>query len=246
MKRRNLLLCLALSLALLLSAACARAAEIRPLPVDPAEIDLNNGEFCLTVKDGDKAEREGWFTAELFVEEHFDAEQIKALAPGDTVVVDGRTWTVKEVVIHGDEDDGDEDYVEEEAEDAEAYAHADEEAGGAGNYLSYEIYTEEEFFGYIAFWPMGGIYTSVVNDWTPLIPVGEVKVTLPLADGFRYVTYEGGEETDPAGAEEFLRKIAEDGDRFIAYNTDCVFENGMLTQVTHSDYPGGPDGDYGD
>ena len=101
MKRTHLLAALALALLLAFAvAACALAADVVPLPVDPAAMDTDNGTFRVTVSDIDKIETDGWFTLNLYVEEPFDAEQIAALVPGDTVTVNGLIWTVSELVPH--------------------------------------------------------------------------------------------------------------------------------------------------
>ena len=96
MKHTRLYTAAVLALALVLFSACAYAAEILPLPVNHTGTDLANGAFRLTVKDADRIDS-GWFTAELFLQERYDGEQIRALSPGDTVVMNGKTWTVKEL-----------------------------------------------------------------------------------------------------------------------------------------------------
>ena len=214
--KRNLL-CTALLVLLLtvLFAACACAADIRPLEINPDEVDLSNGVFCLNVKDEEKIYDESFFTAELFLEDRYDAEQIKALAPGDTAEMNGVIWTVDEVVIHESE------YPEEHA--------------------VYEIIPVEEYYGYLVFSPAeDGTYIAVIDDWVPVTPVGEVRVSLPLPDRFTYIRISGGEEEDPVGADGFLEDLYMFGG-FIAYNTSCVMENGTLVNVIHSSYPWGPE-----
>ena len=91
-------------LCVLLAAACASAAEI--LPMDLPAPDLNNGEYCVLISDEDQIEDSGYFTAELFLEDRYDGDQIRALAKGDTVWMNGCRWTVDEIVLH--RTDGDE------------------------------------------------------------------------------------------------------------------------------------------
>ena len=204
------LLCL---LAMLLFTACACAADIRPLPVDETRASLDNGSFRLTVRDLDRIEDGGYFTAALFVTDLYDGAQILALAPGDTVLAGGETCTVQEIVLHKDEESG------------EVYAR--------------EVYSVEDTGSYLVFSPLeDGTFYAVIDDWVPVTPVGEVKVMLPLPDKFTYVSISAGMESEPAGADAFLDDLSRS---FIAYNTDCVVENGMLTQVTHSSYPWGPE-----
>ena len=196
----------------------AFAADIVPLNPDP-ETDLNNGTFCIGLRDLDKIEEEGFFTADLYVEERYDAEQIKALAPGDTVRMNGSVWTVEKMVIHEDQEGGPE---------------------------ARELYPVEEFWGYIAFWPQeDGTYLGVMNDWCPVIPVGEAKITLPLPDRFAFYTYSAGEKTPPEDFQAMLDYLETFGNDFTPYNTTGVFEEGALTEIVHSSYPEGPE-EYGD
>lgn len=207
-----LLLLLALSLA-----ACAGAAEIRPVETDRLDIDLNNGTFCLTVKDADRIASGGWFTASLYLEDRYETAQIQALAPGDTVLVNGKAWTVQEVVHH------------------------EEDSSGLG--ASLEIYTEEENDGYIVFSPSGGGYCiCITDDWSPVSPLADVRVMLPLPDRFEYVYGEDGS----GDMDLLIDHLEQYGGSFVAYNTSCVFEDGQLIRITHSDYPMGPAGETAD
>ncbi len=78
--------------------------DVVPLAVDPEKLDLNNGSYCIGFRNPDKIREEGFLTVDLYVEEHFDAKQIRSLSPGDTILVDGSVWTVEEMVIHSDSD----------------------------------------------------------------------------------------------------------------------------------------------
>ena len=199
-------------LAVLLFTACACAADIRPLPVDETRASLDNGSFGLTVRDLDRIEDGGYFTAALFVTDLYDGAQIPALAPGDTVLAGGQTWTVQEIVPHTDD---------------------------SGEACTYEVYPVEDTGSYLVFRPLeDGTFCAVIDDWVPVTPVGEIRVMLPLPDKFTYVSISAGMESEPAGADAFLADLSYG---FIAYNTGCVVENGMLTQVTHSSYPWGPE-----
>lgn len=213
MKRILSAAALILLLTLCLS-ACASAAEIRPLEAAHQPVDLNNGRFCLAVKDVGRIDDGGYFTASLYLEDHYGAAQIESMAPGDSVLVNGRVWTVSEVIPH--------------AADAEP-----------GLVDSYEICTEEESDGYIAFLHADdGCYLCVVNDWTPVFHAEDVRIMLPLADQFSYSAADGD---DPVGAEGFLDALREYGDSFLPYNTFCTFRDGMLVSVSHLDYPAGPE-----
>ena len=199
----------------LLFAACASAAEVRPLEIIPEDVDLGNGAFCLTIADEEQIFDENIFTAHLFLEDRYDPDQVKALAPGDIVWMNGKAWTVHEIVVHR--------ILE------------------TGEPTAYEIYPEETYYGYLVFEPgADGTFHAVIDDWIPVTPVGEVTVSLPLPDRFTYVSISSGEENDPTGADDFLQDLYMFGG-FNAYNTDCVFEDGQLMKITHSSYPEGPE-----
>ena len=208
---------LALLLALACT-ACASAAEIRPIPVDHDGVDLSNGKFELTIRNVNRIENGDFFTAVLYLEDRYDGEQIQNLAPGDTVYADDRKWTVKDVVIHKDEETPDDP-------------------------AAYEIYPEEETGSYLAFWPRGdGTYTAVIDDWCPVVLLGSVQVGLPLAEEFEYIRISAGEEQEPEGAQAFIDDLKEySADSFTAYNTTGVFRDGALVQVISSSYPQGPE-----
>ena len=216
MKHPRLMVAVLAALLLIgLAGVCACAAEIRPLETDPSKIDLNNGTFCLTIPDPEHVDAGGYFAAQLFLEDRYDAAQVKALRPGDTAFMNGRAWTVREIVVHESERPGDE--------------------------AVYEVYPEEDYGGYLVFQPSGdGTFLAVIDDWVPVSPAGEVKVMLPLPDRFAYVTISAGEESEPAGMDAFLNALRNFGD-FNAYNTVCTFEEGQLVYVLHSSYPQGPE-----
>ena len=213
----------AVLLVLLLALAvtvCASASEIRPIPVDHDQVDLENGEFCLEIKNADRIEPNGFFIAVLYLEDRYDGDQIRSLAPGDTVYANDEKWTVQEVVVHSDG----------EAPDEPA---------------TYEIYTGEELDGYLAFAPReDGTFVAVINDWNPVVLLGSVQVRLPLPDAFEFITWSAGEENEPKGMDEFVSTLDTFGqESFNAYNTTCVFKDGMLVRVTNYAYPQGPEED---
>ncbi len=210
---KRMLILISILLLALCMAVCAQAVEIRPLEAAHPEIDLANGSFCMGVKDIDRITDGGWFTASLYVEDHYDAAQVEAMVPGDTVLVNGHSWTVHEVVTH--------------------------EADEPGLVDSYEIYTEEENDGYIVFLhDSDGCYVCQVNDWVPVTFAADVRIMLPLPDKFEYYS---GEDTEPRDMDAFLNDLEEYGNTFVPYNTFCRFEDGLLCRVSHSSYPAGPE-----
>ncbi len=214
-RSHNLIIVLLGLLLAVVFTSCAAAAEIRPLEINPDETDLNNGTFCLAISDPDRIDDGGFFTAELFLEDRYDAGQVKSLAPGDTVWINGTAWTVGEVDVH--------------------------ESLRPGEENVYEICPEEEYFGYMAFRPWtDGTFCAVVDDWIPVTAVGEMRVVLPLPEQFTYIAISAGEEEEPRDMNIFLEHLMMFGG-FNAYNTSCVIENGLLTGITHSSYPQGPE-----
>ena len=210
MKQNRILIAILLVLAALVITACASAAEIRPVPLDHDTLDLGNGIYGLFVRGGDRVEKTGFFTAVLYLRDHYDGEQIRNLAPGDTVWANDRKWTVKEVVVHSLA----------EAPDVPT---------------DYEIYTEEDLGEdeYLAFTPSGdGTFIAVTGDWNPVTLAGSVQVKLPLRNDFVY-DWEG----ELQDAEAFIDDLQFFGN---PYNTECEFRNGELIRVTSNAYPYGP------
>ena len=220
MKRNQILTAIQLVLLLTLCfVACACAAEIRPIPVDHDSLDLGNGEFRLSFRSTDRIGNGGYFIAVLYLQDHYDAKQIRTLAPGNKVLINDHSWTVKEIIPHTD-------------------------PASPDTVTAYEICPEEAFDGYMVFESgKDGSFIAVVNDWIPVTSVGFAKVLLPLPDSFRYTPVVSGEEDMPLSAEEFLNSLQADENPFNAYNTSGIFENGNLVSVTHASYPNGPDND---
>ncbi|MBQ6290531.1 MAG: hypothetical protein IJK71_14960 [Clostridia bacterium] len=220
MKRNQILTAILLVLLLTLCfVACACAAEIRPIPVDHDSLDLGNGEFRLSFRSTDRIGNGGYFIAVLYLQDHYDAKQIRTLAPGNKVLINDHSWTVKEIIPHTD-------------------------PASPDTVTAYEICPEEAFDGYMVFESgKDGSFIAVVNDWIPVTSVGFAKVLLPLPDSFRYTPVVSGEEDMPLSAEEFLNSLQADENPFNAYNTSGIFENGNLVSVTHASYPNGPDND---
>ena len=144
-----------LFLALLLTAA-ACAAELTPLPITEDEYATLDGIYHTALKNTDKVKTEGYFTAELFMADRYDSKAVEALAPGDTIRVQGKTLTVTEIVPR------------------------EEEIA-----IALEIRFREDFYEYVLLRPtMYPYYTAVVDDWVPVTKVGTLKVSVPLVDGF--------------------------------------------------------------
>ena len=233
-----------LCLALLLSAAVACAVEIRPLENGPEGIDPGNGRFRLLIPDRDRIGEENGFTASLFTVDRYDAEQIRALSPGDTVWVGGRAMTVEEVIVHPPAAE----YVGGTLRGTLQY-YVFLEAGYPENQDVIEVrFSPEEDVGYLAFLPLpDGSFYCVRDGWSPVSLTGTVWVGFPLPEGFTYtrVVNDMDFDADPPqdeilGAEGFLEDLADEEITFDAYCVSCLFENGTLTEVSRAVFPGSP------
>ena len=214
----------------------AEAKHVGPLELSPESYDLNNGQFWFEAYAEDGVPG-GSFTMDLYLEDRYSIAEVEALKPDDTVEVDGETYTVEAVVIHGwyDSDgDGELDSGTITVRDPEVaqYLYDKYETVISDRELvpeSYEIYTKEEFDGYIAL-SVGtdGYCHPVVNDETFLRPVGTVKVQLPLPDRFVF-HYEVNWDRLEGGEWEFLEALTDCG--FEPYSSSARLEDGQLTEV---------------
>ena len=239
MKRTlSILLILALVLAAGLSFAEAGAA-IRPLEITPDSYDLNNGEFWFEME---PVENPGSspLTMTLYLEDRYSLAEIENLRRGDTIEVQGKTYTVEMVVIHGFYDsDGDGEYdtgditvkdpdqVKDLLDKYELVITSDHELYPT----SYELYTQEEFDGYIAFTVGNNGYCHpLINDITFRTLIGTVEIPLPVPEGFRCDIFDefGGSDIMNGTAQDFLNAIADGCDR---YNAVARFEDGKLMEA---------------
>lgn len=105
--KRTLSILLTLALVLATGLSCAETGTIRPLEITPDSYDLDNGEFWFdmeaVVNPGTSP-----LTMTLYLEDRYSLAEIENLRHGDTIEVQGETYTVELVVIHGSYDsDGD-------------------------------------------------------------------------------------------------------------------------------------------
>ena len=220
------------------------------LPKETVMVEVPEGKYCIGVKDAEHLE-EGYLILSLYGEMRYDRDEIENMKPGDRVVVNGETYTVGFVQIHGmyDSDgDGDPDLscvfvkdLNQEIRDLldrhELVVDGDfSEAPDSFVLTSYELCMTEEFYGYIAFEPVSETECrSVVNDWSPCEYLMDVTVPLPLPDDFIFLDYLDNE----LNAEAFLADVS--ADWYSPYNSHAWFEKGRLVKVSHSDYPVDPD-----
>ena len=235
-----------LVMCMMLGAAFAEGSrEIAPVPFTDELADLQNGSFCLEVEDMDRIDNSGYFTAVLYLEDLYEAEQIEGMKKGDKIWVNGTWFTVGEIVLHEEEVYWDGDNAEPPKE------------GEPAVQITYEIMLPEDaVYEYIVFQKAGnGYYHAVVDDWNPVSLITRIKVMLPLPDQFVYKEMSGGgAEEDLFGAEDFLdllrgddgedREGEEEGTCFFSpYNTYVRFKDGMITEIENYSYPYGPESD---
>ena len=236
--KKALSILLALALVLVVSLSFAEPAHIRPLEITPDSYDLNNGEFWAEMDVADEI-GDGPLHMDLYLKDRYSLAEIENLRQGDTIEVLGETYTVELVIIHGWYDStGDGEYdtgtitvknpdqvkdlldkYEIEISDQELFP------------TSYEIITQEDFDGYIAF-TVGenGFCYPLINDNTFRTQVGTVEVPLPLPENFVcHIFYEFNdhEDIENGTAQDFLTAILYGLDRYM----DTVrFEDGKLVE----------------
>ena len=224
----GLILCLMLIVGMGPAAAETAGQEIVPLEITEEDLDLENGEFRLTIEDTDKIISDGYFTAVLYMEDRYDPAQIESLKAGDRVRVNGAWYTVYKV----------------ERMERKGY-----DKGELRLVVSYEVLPEEEIASYLAFEnTRDGNYIAVYDDWSPVTFITRMKIMLPLPDAF--VWYDGPEEKECSADEltELLSIPLDDGstDCFSPYSTTVVFKDGLMTQIRSFPYPYGPEGEETD
>ena len=109
---------------------------------------------------------------------------------------------------------------------------------------SCELYTKEDFDGYIVFKKDTDDTCSVtVNDWTPCRYLTSEKIMMPLPYRFSFI-WAGGDEDASVYDGDAFAKLADSGEltgELNQYNTLVQFGGGQLEMIGHTDYPYGPD-----
>ena len=216
-------ICLSLAVLLCLVTVQSFAEDSEPdacvFPFDVSEpwIELENGAFSCSIRNPDTVTADGKLTLDLYLEDRYNTDVLMALNPGDTVWVAGKVLTVKEFTLR----------------------EVDSKIG-----FEFELVPEEEVFAYVVFVPLtNGTSIAIVDDWSPVVELGSIDISLPLRDDFRYVAYSAGMANEPAGQDVLLKDLAAYGDFFVPYNTTCVIVGGELWELDHSPYPAGPEED---
>ena len=194
-------------------------AKVAPLPVDITSLDFSNGSFDVQIEDIDQIVQNHSLTFSLYLDDHYDSNQIKNLSPGDTILVAGAMYTVKDISIRDDR------WFEDDPES-----------------LIYEIETEEKDWEGIHFLRLSdGFFIANVGDWTPVTYVGHITIPLPLPASFVYYDYPGGEDPEIGAEKDLLNDLQEGSPEFFSpYNTSIFLRNGELLELHNWSYPWGP------
>ena len=189
---------------------------IRPLDISGVKPDTANGTYHARLTDTDRIENGGFFTAELYQQDQYLLSEINALQPGDQVQVNGKRWTVASLV--GTDDGRCEMYVREETD-------------------SYFVFVKDS----------DTTCTMLVDDWSPCTLISAEKIMLPLPYAFAFA-WSGGDDVKLYDADAFIRMLRDEDTaaEMNQYNTVVSFSEGLLTVVSHSDYPPGPGEEWND
>ena len=189
-------------------------AEAKYLPIRE-EPDLQNGTFRVAFEDVDRIASDGYCTAVLYTTDYFRKEDIRAMKPGDTLRINGRTCTLTEC------DDPDEAYEVE--------------------ILLRETAREQSFWG-MSFIPGESedrYVLYIMDDWYSVSRVADVRVDASLP--VEHYDMPGGEDPellnpDMLSNEAGVLTLTE----VTPYNTFCELKDGRLIRVYSESYPVGP------
>jgi len=240
--KKNLSILSVLALILTIGLSLAEAKHIVPLELTPESYDLDNGEFWFTT-DVEGEPTGDSFTMTLYLENRYDLDEIKNLEKGDTVEVDGKTYTVDVVAIHGWYDsngDGKRDANNIFVKDQETARYMLEEyyfvVIQAPQDLvpsSYEIGFTEDYENLLSF-DIGddGYCHPVVSDVTFRTKIGTVEIPLPLPGNFVYHNEEDWPLKDGT-VSDFLYDL-----EFCSeYTSIAWFKDGKLVEVRCKEWP---------
>ena len=196
------------------------AAKVSPLPVDTSTLDFSNGFFDVQIEDIEQIVQNQSLTFSLYLDDHYDPDQIRNLSPGDTILVAGNVYTVKDISIRDDR------WFEDDPES-----------------LVYEIETEEEDWEGIHFLQLSnGSFIANVGDWAPVTYVEQITIPLPLPASFVYYDYPGGEDPETGTEEDLLNDLRDSSPSFFSpYNTSIFLRDGELLELHNWSYPWGPE-----
>ena len=207
-----------------------------PVPEEPrflpsghpsAAPDLQDSEYLLRVEDADKIETDGYFTAALYKQDCYSEADVRAMQPGDTILIQDLVLTIVDIDPRGVNEDG--SWYEVDLIAAE-HAIKDE-------YYSFTL--EQVDDGYVAYFG---------NDNHSASRVGEVRIQVPSSESVAYYCYDVSDDDYILYSDDLLGKLNEDpamfGFGWNEYNHSCRFKDGQLVRIDTWDYPYGPDDSF--
>ena len=101
-----------------------------------------------------------------------------------------------------------------------------------------EIYTKEDFDGYIIFQPHGEVYVAIVNDFAAATYVTDYRFTIPLPASFRFYWKDIEEEFKVLDADGFIALVqGSSAPSFTRGYTVIDFSDGHIAKLIFSDMP---------
>lgn len=187
------------------------------------EPDIENGEFLLRVEEADKIETDGTFTAVLYLPDYYSAESVRAMRPGDTILIMDRIHTIT----------GTDPWERENSSRNEIDLFATDDTLAEEHFIFTLIPTEDG----TAYWPY------FCPDHHAASRVGTVQIQVSQPDPVEY-GYES-EDGFKLISEDLLNSF--EGDPIMSfigwneYNHRCCFRDGRLVRVITWDYPYSPE-----
>lgn len=188
------------------------------------EPDLQNGRYLLRTADADRIETEGYFTAILYKPDYYPAGDVRAMRPGDTILIRDRVLTITGIDPREDDDGS---WYE-----ADLFARDD--------FLNGETY----FFTLLPtedgskYWPYFG------EDNHAASRAGEVRIRVPQPQPVEYCAEEG-DGLPLVLSSDLLADPGEDpalfGIGWNEYTHSCTFADGNLIRVETHSYPTNPE-----
>ncbi len=185
---------------------------LRPAEIPSGSADTSNGVFWARIKDADRILAGGYFTVGLYAQDLYPADRLEALQPGDAVLVNGRTYTVKSFAQRGD---GEYELIPQE----EVYG-----------YIAFRKTSGGAYTAVMDDWTPCTHLTDV-----------KIMMPLPYKFSFAWISGDESAKVYDADAFVSLMTDGESAELLTQYNTMIQFEDGLLTMIIHTDYPEGPE-----
>ena len=189
--------------------AAPGAGILEPIADPGAEVDTKNGVYWARITDLDHILDGGFFTAELYEQEKFDAASVEALKAGDRVRLNGTVYTVSSLARPW--------WKSTETE----WELIPEETLPEGSWIGFEK-------------GEGDFYYGVMDNYRTTYYLTDVPVWMPLPYAFSFVYIVNENDVTVFDADKFV-EFAKDGDEFVddlgPESTVIQFEDGLVTRI---------------